>query len=63
MSAKDFYTAIVYDTCPHHEKLDLAFERLSKALVSEANGQDPNGRLIVGMISLACKSEAEAFVA
>lgn len=61
MTARDFYGAS-YAKAKHSEKLDKAFERLESALKSEAGGGDPNGRLIQGMITLAAKSEAEAYI-
>lgn len=65
MNAKEFYGESIYNarTDMGKKHLDKAVERLDKALISEAGGMDPNSKLIVGMVTLAAKSETEGFAA
>lgn len=42
-------------------KLDLAYERLCKAILNETNGNGTMGKVGEGLLTLACKAENEAF--
>ena len=54
MTAKNFYGE-AYNRAKHPSKLDQAFDRLEKAMSTE------NTTLADRMVTLACKSEREAF--